>query len=69
VRELFAGEVARVNHDLAHYEQIVKWDLLPRELSLEEGELTPTQKIKRRVIHERYSEVIDRLYESADEKG
>jgi hypothetical protein len=29
----------------------------------------PTQKIKRRVIHERYSEVIDRLYESADEKG
>jgi long-chain acyl-CoA synthetase len=62
VRELIAREVAKVNEGLAGYEQIVSWDLLPRELSLEGGELTPTQKVKRRVIHDKYAGVIAGLY-------
>jgi long-subunit acyl-CoA synthetase (AMP-forming) len=51
-----------VNQRLAHYEQIVKWDLLPAELSIEGGELTPTQKVKRRVVDQKYGEQIDAMY-------
>ena len=66
VRELFAHEVEQVNGNLASFEQIVAWDLLPNEFTLETGELTPTQKVKRRVINEKYGDVIDRLYKAAD---
>jgi long-chain acyl-CoA synthetase len=66
-RELYAKEVEAVNQNLAHFEQIVAWDLLPQEFTLETGELTPTQKVKRRVINEKYGAVIDRLYAGADQ--
>jgi long-chain acyl-CoA synthetase len=62
VRERFRDEVEAVNRYLAHYEQIVAWDLLPEEFSLENGALTPTQKVKRRVVQERYADRIERLY-------
>jgi long-chain acyl-CoA synthetase len=62
LRELIQGEIDRVNADLAGYEKIVAWELLPAELTLESGELTPTQKVKRRVIHEKYAGVIEGLY-------
>ncbi len=65
VRELIAGEVDEVNRRLAHYERIVAWDLLGEELSIENGELTPTQKVKRRVVDKRYAERIDEMYEDA----
>lgn len=51
-----------VNPGLARFETIKKIAILPRELSLEEGELTPTLKIKRRVVTDRWAEEIDRLY-------
>jgi long-subunit acyl-CoA synthetase (AMP-forming) len=56
------GEVARVNRDLARYESIKKVALLPLELTVESGELTPTLKLKRRVIHEHHRDVIEALY-------
>jgi long-chain acyl-CoA synthetase len=62
VRDLYAREVGAVNEHLAHFEQIVAWDLLPEEFTLETGELTPTQKVKRRVINQKYGAAIDRLY-------
>ena len=65
VRGLIEGEVAKVNDDLAHYERIVAWDLLPEELSIEGGELTPTQKVKRRVVDEKYRRQIDEMYAAA----
>jgi long-chain acyl-CoA synthetase len=68
VRALFAGEVEKVNKDLPGYEKVVAWDLLPQEFTLETGELTPTQKIKRRVVNEKYADVIDRMYNEADAK-
>jgi long-chain acyl-CoA synthetase len=68
VRELYAGEVEKVNSHLPGYEKIVAWDLLPQEFTLETGELTPTQKVKRRVINQKYGDVIDRLYAQADAK-
>jgi long-chain acyl-CoA synthetase len=66
--EIVAFYKARVDEvlpDLASFERIKKLCLLPRELSLEAGELTPTLKVKRRVIEARYKELIDRMYEGA----
>lgn len=47
---------------LASYERIKYFSILPKELTQESGELTPTLKVKRRVVMERYKDVIDRLY-------
>jgi long-chain acyl-CoA synthetase len=66
VRELILGEVRGVNEDLARYEQVQAWELLPDTFSIETGELTPTQKVKRRVIVDKYGNVIDRLYQAAE---
>jgi long-subunit acyl-CoA synthetase (AMP-forming) len=55
--------VEEINRSLARYETIKKIALLPRELSVETGELTPSLKLKRRVIHERHQAVIASLYE------
>jgi long-subunit acyl-CoA synthetase (AMP-forming) len=55
-------QVEEINKSLARYESIKKIALLPQELSVETGELTPTLKLKRRVILERYQDAIDALY-------
>jgi long-chain acyl-CoA synthetase len=69
VRALFAKEVEAVNANLASFEKVVAWELLPAEFTLETGELTPTQKVKRRVINQKYGSAIDRLYAEADKHG
>ena len=66
VRALLSQEVDAVNGRLASFEKIVAWELLPNEFTLETGELTPTQKVKRRVINQKYGDVIERLYAEAD---
>ncbi len=69
VRELIRTEVEAVNANLAGFEKVGTWELLPNEFTLETGELTPTQKVKRRVINQKYGEIINRLYERADKAG
>jgi long-chain acyl-CoA synthetase len=69
VRRLLEEEIARINTRFSGYQQVKAWELLADEFSIETGELTPTQKIKRRVIQDRYGEVIDRIYRSAEEAG
>ncbi|MEE8278236.1 MAG: long-chain fatty acid--CoA ligase, partial [Thermoanaerobaculia bacterium] len=66
VRQLIATEIDAVNNKLARYEQIRIWELLPDEFTIETGELTPTQKIKRRVINQKYGDIIERLYREAE---
>jgi long-subunit acyl-CoA synthetase (AMP-forming) len=56
------AQVAAVNASLARYETIKKVALLPTELSVESGELTPTLKLKRRAIAEKHGELIESLY-------
>jgi long-subunit acyl-CoA synthetase (AMP-forming) len=55
-------QVEEINRSLARYEQVKKVALLPKELSVETGELTPTLKLKRRVILERHKDAIEALY-------
>jgi long-chain acyl-CoA synthetase len=62
VHALYQSEVDRLNADLARFEQIKRFALLDRELSQESGELTPSLKVKRRVIVERFAPVIEDLY-------
>jgi long-chain acyl-CoA synthetase len=59
----YARLVDEMTPNLAQFEKIKKIALLPRELSAEAGELTPTLKVKRKVVEDRYRDVIDRLYE------
>ena len=54
--------VAELTSDLAQFEKIKKVAVLPREFSLEAGELTPTLKVKRRVVEQKYKAMIDALY-------
>ena len=57
-------DVDAVNARFARIEQIKRFEILDRDLTQADGELTPTLKVKRPVIHEHYDERIDRLYES-----
>ena len=58
----FAGEVARQTPDFSQYEKIKGIILLDRELTVESGELTPTLKVRRRIVNEKFRERIDQLY-------
>jgi long-chain acyl-CoA synthetase len=51
-----------VNRDRTRVEQIKRFSILPRDFSLEEGEVTPTLKLRRRVIHEHFADEIEQLY-------
>jgi long-chain acyl-CoA synthetase len=62
--DLFERQIAARTQDLAQFEKIKRIGLLEKEFTLAGGELTPTLKIKRRVINEKYRDVIDRIYES-----
>jgi long-chain acyl-CoA synthetase len=64
--DLFQRQVANYTKDLAQYERVKKIALLENEFTIESGELTPTLKIKRRVIDEKYRDLIDRLYEEGE---
>jgi long-subunit acyl-CoA synthetase (AMP-forming) len=57
-------EIDSVNSRLARVQTVKRFAILPSELSIEGGELTPTMKLKRKVIHEKYKDVIEKLYQA-----
>ncbi len=63
---LFERQVAAMTPDLAQFERVKKIALLENELTIENDEMTPTLKVKRRVVDEKYRDVIDRLYSEAE---
>ncbi len=63
VIERIQEEVTRFNNDLGHVEQIKKFELLPAEWTVESGDLTPTMKLKRKIIMGRNAGLIERIYE------
>jgi long-chain acyl-CoA synthetase len=62
VHELIDEHVRRLNEGLNRWETIKRWAVLDHDLSVDDGELTPTLKVKRSIVAERYREVIDSLY-------
>ncbi len=64
VREMVQQEIDRANTKYAQVEQVKKFAILDRDLSQATGELTPTLKVKRNVVNEKYADVIDALYSS-----
>jgi long-chain acyl-CoA synthetase len=62
VDALVRGIVDDVNRHRSRYEQIKRFEVLPRDFSADEGEVTPTLKLRRRVVQEHFADVIERLY-------
>jgi long-chain acyl-CoA synthetase len=65
VKAIFQGEIDRFNRNLDRQEKIRRFALLPRDFTIENDEITPSLKVKRKVIDKKYKDIIDQLY--ADE--
>ena len=63
INEMMRERIDTLQQQLAHYEQIKRFTLLPHHFSMEKGELTNTLKLKRRVLNENYRKEIDKMYE------
>jgi long-chain acyl-CoA synthetase len=64
VRELLLREVTEKSADLASFETIRRIAVLPRDLTIEDGELSPTLKVKRRIVEKKFAALIDTAYAS-----
>ncbi len=64
VQALIQGAVDRVNRDRSRFEQIKRFEILPRDFSAEHDEVTPTMKLRRRICEEHFASEIDALYAS-----
>jgi long-chain acyl-CoA synthetase len=62
VQKLIEQEVAKVNNILSDEETIKQFTLLPRHFYVEEGDVTPIKKVKRRILEERYADIVESLY-------
>ena len=65
VKALIQSEIDRFNQNLDRQEQIRRFTLLPRDFTIEDDEITPSLKVKRKNIDKKYKDIIDSLY--ADE--
>ena len=63
IHTMIWNRIETLQQPLAHYEQVKRFTLVPHHFSMENGELTNTLKLKRRVINENYKEEIDKMYE------
>jgi long-chain acyl-CoA synthetase len=62
VNKMLQGEINEKNKSFGNWETIKRFDLLPNEWTIEGGELTPTTKVKRKVVMEKYKDQIESLY-------
>jgi len=62
INKLIQGEVNTVNDTLARVEQVKKFTILPKKLYEEDGEVTPTMKVKRKFVNEAFSDLIEAMY-------
>jgi long-chain acyl-CoA synthetase len=64
--DLIERQVATQTKELSQYEKVKKIALLKKEMTVEGGELTPTLKVRRRIVDEKYKGVIDKMYDDAE---
>ena len=62
ITELIEKEIQGIQKDLANYERVRKFTILDKQFTIEDGELTPTLKVRRNVIEERYGNLIEEMY-------
>jgi len=62
VIEMMGGYVDTLNSRLERWETVKKFVVLPRDLSVEEGDLTPSMKVRRKVVERKYMGELDKLY-------
>ena len=67
IHEQLQAHLAQVNKDVGSWEQVKYFRILPRELTEADGEMTPSLKVKRKVVMERYQDLIDSMYPHASE--
>ncbi len=63
IHALIERDIDQLQKDLANYERVRKFILLAKPFTIEDGELTPTQKVRRKVVEEKYAELIERMYQ------
>ncbi len=63
VQGVIQGYIEEVNQSLSQVERIKKFVIVPQEWTVDSGELTPTMKMKRRVVHEKYAHLIEQMYQ------
>jgi long-chain acyl-CoA synthetase len=66
--DLLERQVASHTKDLSRYESVKKIAILENELTVEGGELTPTLKVKRRIVDEKYHDIIEKIYTDAEKE-
>jgi long-chain acyl-CoA synthetase len=66
IKQLIQKEVDRVNKMLAQVEQVKKFSIIPKKLYEEDGEVTPTMKVKRKSINEAYKDIIEKMYKGGE---
>ncbi|MCT2590392.1 long-chain fatty acid--CoA ligase [Streptomyces sp. N2-109] len=69
VRELIDGHVDQLNEKLQRWQTIKKFRVLPRDLDVEHGELTPSLKVKRPVVEREFGHLIEEMYEGGRERA
>lgn len=69
VLKFFTERIETLQQDLAHYEKIKRFVLLPSPFTMENGELTNTLKVRRRMVYEHYADLIDKIYADAEAVG
>jgi long-chain acyl-CoA synthetase len=62
INELIEKDIASIQKDLASYERVRKFTLLDRPFTIENGEITPSLKVRRKVVEERYADLIESMY-------
>jgi long-chain acyl-CoA synthetase len=63
VRRLFQQEIDQLQRDLPNFERVRRFQLLPVPLTVEDGEITPTLKVRRKVVEQKYAHLIEKMYE------
>jgi len=63
VKEMYRKEIDQIQKDLPAFERVRRFELLKQPLTVENGEITPTMKVKRKVVEEKYAGVIEKMYE------
>jgi long-chain acyl-CoA synthetase len=62
IRKLYEKEIQALQKDLPTYERVRRFELLPEQLTVENGEITPTLKVRRKVVEQKYAPLIEKMY-------